>query len=502
MSETSYKEFDDYLKQIEKSPAGKLPQVYLFYGEELLYKKAFTSLLDSLIPPGDRDINCEPVDGAPESIRDAVNRANTYSMLAGNKVVAVQESRIFYGQQEKIRLLDKAKDAFQREDPKKSAKYILSLLGQLRLGPDEIRKKEDLRLLLKDDEGGQDAGWILDVIDYCRENGLTVPSGDQPDQFLEAAIEKGFPAGNFLALTTDIVDKRRTLFKIIRENGLVVDCSVPKGDRRADRQIQEEVLRSRAQAILDGSRKNLTPPAFARLYEMTGFDLRTFSNNLEKLVLYIGDRNSITADDVTDVLERSKQDPIYELTGAISDRDPVLSLKLLDSLLQSGLHHLQVFAAIVNQMRKLILIKAFIQSPQGRSWQSGMPYNTFTARVLPAMEDYDKELAALMTRWEEIMNPEDQTAENGNRKRDKSKKKKPAQKQPADLSVAANPKNPYPIYLALKNAEKFRMEELTHLYTLLGQTDMRLKRSARNPRLVLEEVILKITRETECQGQK
>lgn len=494
MPDISYKDFNDHLKKSEKTPADKPPQVYLLYGEELLYKKAFTSLVESLVPPEERDINCEPVDGAPESIRDAVNRANTYSMLSGNKVVVIQESRIFYGQQEKGKLLAKAKEAFQRDDTKKAAKFILSLLGQHQLGLDDVRKKEDLQLLFKDENDGEDIGWALDVIDYCRENGLSTSSGDRPDQFLEAAIEKGFPGGNYLVLTTDLVDKRRTLFKKIREKGIVVDCSVPKGDRKADRQIQETVLRNRAETILDGNRKALTPPAFARLYEMTGFDLRTFSNNLEKLVLYVGDRNTITPEDVTDVLERSKQDPIYELTGAVSDRDPSSSLKILDSLLQAGLHHLQVFTAIVNQVRKLLLVKAFTQSPQGRSWQPGMPYNAFTTRVLPVMGDYDQELISVLDRWEDRLHPDEEAGDNGVKKSGKSKKKKTRQKVSPDLLVAANPKNPYPIYLTLKKSDKFRMEELKSLYIFLGHTDMKLKRSARNPKLVLEEVILKICR--------
>jgi DNA polymerase-3 subunit delta len=494
MPDISYKDFDEHLKQVAEAPAGNHPQVYLFHGEELLYKKAFTSLIELLVPAEDRAVNCEPVDGAPDKIRDAVNRANTYSMLPGSKVITVQESRIFYANQEKTKLLDKAKEAFQREDTKKSAKYILSLMGQLSMGLDDVAKKSDLKPLLGGTDDGNDHDWILQVIDHCRENGLTVPAEDRPDQFLEAAVKKGFPKGNHLVLTTDLVDKRRTLFKSIREVGVVVDCSVPKGDRRADRQVQETVLRSRVDAILQGSGKTLTPPAFAKLYEMTGFDLRTFSNNLEKLVLYAGEREAITPDDVTSVLERSKQDPIYELTGAVSDRKAVLSIKLLDSLLHSGLHHLQVFAAIVNQMRKLMQAKAFIQSPQGRSWQPGMPYNAFTAKVLPEMGNYDQALGVLMGRWDEMMKPQEseETKEKGSRS--KSKKKKTGQKLPADLLVAANPKNPYPIYLTLKKTDNFRMDEIQAIYADLGSTDIKLKRSARDPKLVLEETILKICR--------
>ena len=44
---------------------------------------------------------------------------------------------------------------------------------------------------------------------------------------------------------------------------------------------------------------------------MTGFDLRTFINNLEKLIAYTGERKNITKDDVKSVLERTRIDPIY-----------------------------------------------------------------------------------------------------------------------------------------------------------------------------------------------
>ncbi len=492
MPEISYKDFDGHLETLEKSRNAQKPQVYLFHGEELLYKKAFESFLDFLIPLEDRVVNCEPVDGAPENIREAVNRANTYSMLSGNKIIAVQESRIFYGNQEKGKLLDQAKEAFQRDDRKKASKYILSLLGNLQLQLEDVVSKEDLSARIPDDGDGSDTGWILEILEFCRENGLSVPTADRPDQFLEAAIEKGFPEGNYLALTTDLVDKRRSLFKCIKEKGVAVDCSVPKGDRRADRLIQEEVLRNRTETILSASKKSLSPPAFARLYEMTGFDLRTFSNNLEKLILYIGDRSVILPEDVTAVLERSRQDPIYELTGALSDRDAALSLRLLDSLLQSGLHPLQVFAAIVNQTRKLLIAKSFIRSPQGRTWKPVMPYNVFTSQVLPGITDYDRELLSLFESWEDMLNPEDPEGGEEREKSRKKKKKTHGQKVPADLLVAANPKNPYPIYLTLKKADNFSDQELAEIYAKLGDTDMRMKRSAHDPKIVLEEIILRI----------
>jgi len=495
MPEISYKELGTHLKKIKDPAAVHPPQAYLLYGEELLYKKAFDLLVDFLIPPADRLTGCEPVDGAPGSIRDAVNRANTYAMHPGNKIIAVQESRIFYGNQEKEELIEKAKEAFRREDVQKAAKYVLSLLGQHQLSLDDVTHPENLSALLPDEGGETENKWFHEIIRHCIDQGLSVPSGNRPDQFLTTAIEKGFPRGNYLVLTTDMVDKRRALFKCFNDKGMVVDCSVPKGDRRADRLIQEEVLRNRMAAILETSKKNMAPRAFALLHEMTGFDLRTFSNNLEKLVLFTGERPAITEDDVRAVLERSKQDPIYALTGAISDRNPAQSLKLLDSLLQAGLHPLQVFTAIVNQLRKLILIKYFIRSPYGREWQSAMPYDGFTKGVLPAMAAYDQALVDLLSEWDEMLTgaeTEGWHVDVGGKAKKKRKQQK--RKLPEDLLVAANPKNPYPIYLTLKKADNFSMTELTDFYIRLGDTDMKLKRSAMNPKLVLEETILGICR--------
>ena len=73
----------------------------------------------------------------------------------------------------------------------------------------------------------------------------------------------------------------------------------------------------------------------AQLIQMTGFDLRTFCNNLEKLISWVGDRVEITIKDVGSVLQRTKRDPIYELTNAISDRNVQRTLFYLTSILSA-----------------------------------------------------------------------------------------------------------------------------------------------------------------------
>ena len=72
------------------------------------------------------------------------------------------------------------------------------------------------------------------------------------------------------------------------------------------------------------------------MLEMTGFDLRTFSSNLDKLISYVGDRTEISIDDVETVLQRTKKDPLYELTNAVSERNAPQAIFFLDSLLSDN----------------------------------------------------------------------------------------------------------------------------------------------------------------------
>jgi DNA polymerase-3 subunit delta len=127
-----------------------------------------------------------------------------------------------------------------------------------------------------------DDKWLDEIINYCLENSLSVPSGEDKSKKLQEAIEKGFPKGNHLIITTDFVDKRKSLYKSIGKNGIIIDCFVPKGDRRADKIIQEEVLNEKVKSILTQNDKIMDRKAYMAMYKMTGFDLRTFSSNIFK----------------------------------------------------------------------------------------------------------------------------------------------------------------------------------------------------------------------------
>jgi DNA polymerase-3 subunit delta len=483
MPEINHKLLKKYLKDFTGDPAKQFSPVYLIYGEELLVKTAFNDLLGMLLPAANRTANYDSVEGAVENIYDVIERVNTFSLLSGPKVVAMQDSRIFYTKQDKSRLLENSKKAFDEDDLKKAAKYFLSLMGNLSLSFEDVEKTNRDKTLKLDPGSMEGDEWLDEIIGYCKQNELAIPEPADESAALQKAIEKGFPRNNHLLITTDMADKRRSLYKSIKNYGVVIDCAVPRGDRRADKMAQQEVLLEKMTEILKSSNKEMAKGAYQALMDMTGFDLRTFCGSLEKLIHYVGQRDTITTEDVASVLKRTKRDPIYDLTNAISDRNMEKSLFFLDSILASEFHPLQVLTAIVNQIRKLLLAKDFAQSVHAKGWHAGVSYNLFQQSIMPSIVAYDRSLLEILQNWEDSMSP----SEGGDQGKDKKKRK-----IQTGLLLARNPKNAYPVYQLLKKSERFSKTELLAAFAYVNKADARLKISAQDPKLILDRLIFKI----------
>ena len=483
MPEIKYKLLKKYLKDLEGDPQKQFSPIYLIFGEELLVKTAYDDLLEALLPAENRTANYEPIDGTIENINEVIERVNTFSLMAGTKVVAMRESRIFYTKQDKTRLLEVSKKAYDEDNLKKAAKYVLSLMSNMNLSFEDIDKSNRKKALKLDADMDQGDEWMDDIIDYCQENNLAIPEPADESVVLQKAIEKGFPKNNHLLITADMVDKRRSLYKALKNHGIVIDCAVPKGDRRADRMAQEDVLLEKMTEILNPYNKELDKGAYRALVDMTGFDLRTFCGSLEKLIHYVGKRITITVEDVESLLKRTKKDPIYDLTNAIADRQIEKSLFFLNSLLTADFHPLQILSAVVNQIRRLTLAKDFTKSPQAKEWHTGVAYKLFQQNIMPSILAYDRNLLETLEGWEES---DSQTSDDDPGKADKKTKIK------TDLLLARNPNNAYPVYQLLKKSEHYSKTELISAFSHLNEADSQLKISAHNPKLILERLIFRI----------
>jgi len=487
-SEFKFKELDHYLKTLSNDEAkDKFAPAYLIYGEELLYKKALNVLLSAVLPDtSSRTLNYESFEDTGGNIYKVVEKLNTFSLIPGEKVIALCDSRIFYSKHDTESILKKAEKAYADNKIKKAVGYVVSVLGLLNLSFEDVCK-DDGKAKLKLDNNLNENKWFDKVIRYCIDKRVTIPDIEDNDKVLQKGVEKGFAKGNHLIITADMVDKRRGLYKAINKNGIIIDCSVPRGEKRADKIAQEAFIKEMMQNILNSAAKTVDGNAYLSMYEMTGFDPRTFVNNLEKLIIFVGDRKKITIEDVKNVLKRTKSDPMYELTSAISDRNTEDALFFLNSLLSSEFHYFQLFAAITNQIRKLLIVKLFVESSYGREWNAGVQYNKFRSSIMPAIQEHDSVLLKQFETWEKLISKD---GASDNKKKGKSEKNKLT----TDLLIAKNPNNPYPVFLLFGKSEKFTKEELFNSIEYMSKADLRLKSTGQNPKLVLEDAIFHICR--------
>jgi DNA polymerase III subunit delta len=92
------------------------------------------------------------------------------------------------------------------------------------------------------------------------------------------------------------------------------------------------------------------------LVDALGGDMMMISNEIEKLILYVGEKKRVTLGDVETMVLAAKQRSLYELTDAISSKDRVRALEVLDAILASGegeeaaIGHIYMLAKTFRQM--------------------------------------------------------------------------------------------------------------------------------------------------------
>ena len=234
---------------------------------------------------------------------------------------------------------------------------------------------------------------IFEVLDRAQTPSLMAPfqtifvrnlrqlytRGAKKDEF--EALDRYFRSPNpqallifiadFLRITSDarrmdFEDKNR--YERLRET-LGEHCGVVELAR-----VDEEDAMRWAAATAGAVGVRLESDAARELVDALGADMMLVSSELEKLLLYAMDRGRITLGDVETMVLAAKQRSLYELTDAISARDRVRALALLDGLLNSSdagedaaIGHLYMLARTFRQM--LVILEKNVRDSRA-IWQA------------------------------------------------------------------------------------------------------------------------------------
>lgn len=113
--------------------------------------------------------------------------------------------------------------------------------------------------------------------------------------------------------------------------------------------------------------------AARELVDSLGGDLMMISGEIEKLILYVGEKKRITLADVETMVLAAKQRTLYELTDAISAKDRPRALAILDAILTTGdgddaaIGHLYMLARTFRQM--LVILERNVRDSR-TLWQA------------------------------------------------------------------------------------------------------------------------------------
>jgi DNA polymerase III subunit delta len=234
---------------------------------------------------------------------------------------------------------------------------------------------------------------IFEVLDRAQTPSLMAPfqvifvrnvrqlytRGAKKDEF--AALDRYFRSPNPQALLLFIADFLRIPSEIRRMDmddknrfdrlteTLGEHCGMVELARVSD----EDAMRwTVATAQESGTR--MEPEAARELVDALGADMMLVSSELEKLLLYTTGRGRITLGDVETMVLAAKQRSLYELTDAISARDRVRALALLNGLLNSSdagedaaIGHLYMLARTFRQM--LVILEKNVRDSRA-IWQA------------------------------------------------------------------------------------------------------------------------------------
>ncbi|MFH1612195.1 MAG: DNA polymerase III subunit delta, partial [bacterium] len=104
--------------------------------------------------------------------------------------------------------------------------------------------------------------------------------------------------------------------------------------------------------LVQSKGKQITPVASNLLIERVGNNLQKLVNEIEKLILYVGENTKINLKDVEDVTSDIKINTIFELCSAIANKQKKKAILILEKLSKTE-EPLKILFFLTQQLRKI-----------------------------------------------------------------------------------------------------------------------------------------------------
>jgi DNA polymerase-3 subunit delta len=174
------------------------------------------------------------------------------------------------------------------------------------------------------------------------------------EKALEESIEN-LPDFLTLILTADRMDRRKTLYKAIAKEGVTVELGA----------LPAPEVKNWIREMLQERGKNIHPKLIDTIFELTGSDLSDVSNEVNNLLEYLGDRDTVTQGDIEALIVSRRKEPIYKLTEAIADREFLSAGTVLRQLILEGESELRILWHLDMTVKRLLRAKCLLEDGTG-----------------------------------------------------------------------------------------------------------------------------------------
>ncbi len=206
--------------------------------------------------------------------------------------------------------------------------------------------------------GGAKVVWLQDCNFLGEER--TAAAAAVSEALAELAQElKAFRWDNVrLLVSAGKVDKRKSFYKALEKIGPVeLFAGWPENE-----DAWHEAAAALVRRVLSESGQDISEEALEQLVAFVGPQPRLLTSEVEKLVLYAGERTRIEAADVTAIVTRNKQARAFALADALGERDLPAVLRCLDQELweiqrDNKRNEIGLLYGLIGKVRALLLVK-------------------------------------------------------------------------------------------------------------------------------------------------
>lgn len=198
---------------------------------------------------------------------------------------------------------------------------------------------------------------LADVLDELRTVPFLAPHRlvilRDADAFVKThreALEKFFekpPTSASLLLEVGSWPGNTRLAKLVAKIGQAIDCSVGEKENLSGWIAKSASKRG----------KKIAPDASELLAQWVGRDLAALDGEIEKLSLYVGQREQITTQDVSSLVTASAGPAAFELTNAVTAGDAAWALRALGGMLRTRGDEFKTLGLIAWHLRRAMTAK-------------------------------------------------------------------------------------------------------------------------------------------------